>query len=56
MLRRNNVVIDPNKSADFITFLRTCGKTKAFWDENKKKASAHVDKAELDRLFEDEDK
>jgi len=54
MLRRNSVVIDPNKSTEFLQFLKTCGKTKAFWEENKKKASTPVDKAELDRLFEED--
>lgn len=54
MLRRNSVVIDPNKSAEFLQFLKTCGKSKEFWEENNKKASVSVDKAELDRLFEED--
>ena len=55
MLRRNDIVIDPNKSAEFLSFLKNCGKTKEFWEENKKKASTQVDEAELDRLFEDDE-
>lgn len=54
MLRRNSIVIDPNKSAEFRRFLKTSGKTKAFWDENKRIASTPVNKAELDLLFEDD--
>lgn len=54
MLKRNDIVIDPNKSAEFLSFLKQCAKTPDFWEENKKKASAPIDKAELDRLFEDE--
>ena len=54
MLRRNSVVIDPNKSAEFLQFLKTCGKSKEFWEANKKKASVPVDKAELDRLCEED--
>lgn len=52
MLKRNDIVINPNKSAEFLSFLKNCGKTKEFWEENKKRASTQFDKAELDRLFE----
>lgn len=55
MLRENNIIIDPNKSAEFLQFLRTSGKTKEFWNKNKEIASTPIDKAELNSLFEEDD-
>ena len=52
MLKRNGVVIDPNKSKEFCEFIRSHGKTKEFWDENAKIANMSVDDEELNTLFE----
>ncbi|SEW36992.1 hypothetical protein SAMN05216413_2531 [Ruminococcaceae bacterium KH2T8] len=55
MIRENNIVIDPNKSSEFVSFLKKIGKTEQFWKENKNVARTKVDEAELDRLFEGDD-
>ncbi len=54
MLQENNIVIDPNKSAEFLSFLKTTGKSKQFWEDNAKVASTQVDENELNQLFEDD--
>ena len=54
MIQENNIVIDPNKSAEFLNFLKRTGKSKKFWEENAKVASTQVDEKELNRLFEDD--
>ena len=55
MLKENGVVIDPNKSAEFVEFLKRNGKSKQFWEDVKKVASTQIDEDELNRLFEEED-
>ena len=52
MIQRSSVIIDSQKSKDFIHFLNTSAKDKTFWDEIKKGASVKVDKKKLDQLFE----
>lgn len=49
------IEIDKNKSAEFLEFLKTNGKSKEFWEENKRIASTPIDKEALDKLFEDEE-
>jgi hypothetical protein len=55
MLRENNIVIDPNKSAEFCRLIKTSGKNKRFWDENKRVATTEIDKHELDSLIESDE-
>lgn len=52
MLKRQNYIIT---SPEFNDFLKNNGKTKEFWEENKRIASTPIDKEELDKLFEDEE-
>lgn len=56
MIRENNIVIDPEKSTEFVSFLKRIGKSEQFWKENRNVAQTQVDEAELDRLFEDDEK
>ena len=48
---RNSTIIDPKKGKEFTEFLRKNAKSKDFWDEVKRKASAPIDKKEIDLLF-----
>lgn len=52
MIKRSSIIIDPNKSKEFVKFINKSAKDKRFWDEVKKGASVKVDKKELDKLFE----
>ena len=53
MIKENNIVIDPNKSSEFRSFLKQIGKTNQFWEENKRVATTQINKQDLDRLFEE---
>lgn len=53
MIRENNIVIDPNKSSEFVCFLKKIGKSEQFWKDNNRIASSKIDESELDRLFEE---
>lgn len=53
MIQENNIVIDQNKTNEFISFLKRNGKSKQFWKENKIAATTPIDKNELDQLFKD---
>lgn len=53
MLSRNSTIIDPQKGKEFSEFLRKNAKSQEFWNDVKKKASASVDKNEIDKLFAD---
>lgn len=54
MIQENNIVIDQNKSKDFIDFIKKSGKQKQFWKENERVASTKIDESELDKLFKDD--
>lgn len=53
MIKENNIVIDPNKSSEFRSFLKSIGKSNHFWEENKRIATTQINKQDLDRLFEE---
>lgn len=55
MFSKNCIVIDPNKSTEFESFLKKSGKTKCFWNDNAEVARSQVDETELDRMFACED-
>ena len=52
MIQRSSIVIDPQKSRDFIRFLNDSAKNKEFWKKIKEGASVKVDKKKLNQLFE----
>ena len=56
MIKENNIVIDPNKSSEFRSFLKQIGKTNQFWEENKRVATTQINKQDLDRLLKKTDR
>ncbi len=52
MIQRSSVTIDPQKSKQFMQFITTSAKDKAFWDKVKEGASVKASKKDLDELFE----
>ncbi len=51
MLKRCSVIIDKDKSKEFIEFMKKNAKTKEFWEENKRLARTPFEKSEIDRLY-----
>lgn len=54
MIQRSGVVIDKKKSEDFVSFMKSSAKDKAFWNEVKETASSKINKEDLEKMFKKE--